>query len=699
MIYTYWYSFGFRCSILFIAVMSFLDFSTSEMTDKDFFDQLQKNGTACKEGTCRETDLICECFLTVEHKLSMIYKGPSSLQTILLKPLNGRAVNYHTGQTYDQQVEDTFVLADGNHSKIVILINGRFPGPQITAYEYQNISVHVRNMMNTDAVTIHWHGMQQKGTPWSDGVAFVSQCPILPGQNVTYNFKGKPFGTSFYHAHIGDQRTMGLYGPLIILPMSGQNISLPQEGSNVFVVAIQDWNHNDDADVLYQKMLVGDYDMNTGSLYNTTSDLSGALYSRFQFHSGLINGRGRFYITSNQTNGSPLTKFVVQSNQTYRFRVISAATLYPFRVFVQQHQPIYIVASDGFEIEKVPVESFIIHPGERIDFLMVANQTPGTYLLVAETLEVEAKQRNQYHVAEAIIFYNTSQNEINLNPPKVIEEVCSTTCTVFNCPFKYYPAAENRRCLSLNDVRSADPNSHTEDVEGEAIEHFFNFAFPGDKGYTPGSVNGHQFRPPSVGAYEHPDTVDYNCGACNETTICECTYAVTLDSPNKDKIYQFVLTNIGNGSGWSHPIHLHGHSFYVMKMAFGKYDKTSGRLVQNGGQDNQDLICNDPKRFCSYAKWRNDSWSNGNHPFLNWNNPPQKDSIIVPTGGYVVIRFKADNPGVWFFHCHIDLHNTNGMGMMINESPKNHPQLPNGFQICQTTLKKHEKGILKCVDI
>ncbi|CAG2189735.1 unnamed protein product [Mytilus edulis] len=521
------------------------------MTDKDFFDQLQKNRTACKEETCRETDLNCECFLTA----------------VQLKPLNGRAVNYHTGQTYDQQIEDTFVLADGNHSKIVILLNGRFPGPPITAYEYQDIIVHVRNLLHTDAVTIHWHGMQQKGTPWSDGVAFVSQCPILPGQNVTYKFKGKPFGTSFYHAHIGDQRTMGLYGPLIILPMSGQNISQPQEGINVFVVAIQDWNHNDDADVLYQKMLVGDYDMNTGRLYNTTSDLSGAM-------------------CSNQSNGSPLTKFVVQSNQTYRFRVISAATLYPFRVFVQQHQPIYIVASDGFEIEKVPVESFIINPGERIDFLMVANQNPGTYLLVAETLEVEAKQRNQYNVAEAIIFYNTSQNKINLNPPKAKEEVCLTTCTVFNCPFEYYPTAENRRCLSLNDVRSADPNSQTEDVEGEAIEHFFNFVFPGDKGYTTGSVNGHQFRSPSVGAYEHLYTVDYKCDACNETTICECTYAATLDSPNKDKIYQFVLTNIGNGSGWSHPIHLHGHSFYVMKMAFGKYDKTSGRLVQNQVKEN-----------------------------------------------------------------------------------------------------------------
>jgi FtsP/CotA-like multicopper oxidase with cupredoxin domain len=46
---------------------------------------------------------------------------------------------------------------------------------------------------------------------------------------------------------------------------------------------------------------------------------------------------------------------------TYRFRVIGAATLYPFRVYVQHHPSIRIVASDGFEIKQIEVESFIIN--------------------------------------------------------------------------------------------------------------------------------------------------------------------------------------------------------------------------------------------------------------------------------------------------------------------------------------------------
>ncbi|VDH93931.1 Hypothetical predicted protein [Mytilus galloprovincialis] len=225
-----------------------------------------------------------------------------------------------------------------------------------------------------------------------------------------------------------------------------------------------------------------------------------------------------------------------------------------------------------------------------------------------------------------------------------------------------------------------------------AIERFYNFAFPGENGYTPGSVNGHQFLPPTVAAYAEWNMVEQNCGDCSDSSICECTYYDIIDNGNTDQVYQFVMTNIGNGAGWSHPIHLHGHSFYVMKMGFASYSQDDGKLIANRGQDQQDIICNDGKNFCNNAQWRNSTWSNGNHPTLNWDNPPQKDTIIVPTGGYVVIRFKADNPGLWFFHCHIDLHNTNGMGMMINESPSYHQKVPDDFPRCKSYIVNNGDG-------
>lgn len=36
--------------------------------------------------------------------------------------------------------------------------------------------------------------------------------------------------------------------------------------------------------------------------------------------------------------------------------------------------------------------------------------------------------------------------------------------------------------------------------------------------------------------------------------------------------------------------------------------------------------------------------------------PVVKDTVTVPAGGYARIRFRACNPGYWFFHCHFELH-------------------------------------------
>lgn len=41
-------------------------------------------------------------------------------------------------------------------------------------------------------------------------------------------------------------------------------------------------------------------------------------------------------------------------------------------------------------------------------------------------------------------------------------------------------------------------------------------------------------------------------------------------------------------------------------------------------------------------------------------NAVVKDTVIIPDGGYVVVRFIADNPGVWFFHCHLAFHSQIG---------------------------------------
>lgn len=82
----------------------------------------------------------------------------------------------------------------------------------------------------------------------------------------------------------------------------------------------------------------------------------------------------------------------------------------------------------------------------------------------------------------------------------------------------------------------------------------------------------------------------------------------------KDEIIDIVLNNLDTGK---HPFHLHGHNFQVIARS-------------DDGQGN-------------FA-------NNVTFPAV----PMRRDTVLVRGKGNFVLRFKADNPGVWFFHCHLE---------------------------------------------
>lgn len=110
---------------------------------------------------------------------------------------------------------------------------------------------------------------------------------------------------------------------------------------------------------------------------------------------------------------------------------------------------------------------------------------------------------------------------------------------------------------------------------------------------------------------------------------------------------QFVMLNKGSyRSKAIHPIHMHGHSFYVMKVV---YDDTTTKHISCGA---------DP--FCNSASWTNGQPEVSQHPI-------RKDTLIIPVGGYAIVRIKANNPGKWIMHCHIDEHSSEGMAIVLSE--------------------------------
>ena len=153
-----------------------------------------------------------------------------------------------------------------------------------------------------------------------------------------------------------------------------------------------------------------------------------------------------------------------------------------------------------------------------------------------------------------------------------------------------------------------------------------------------------------------------------------------------DRTIQLVLTAIGSYDN-AHPIHLHGHTFHVVKVGYPEYDPNTGFIAQEKMQINgkeklgsihtTDIYCKDKdmcknapdQEECSPIECTMPGWPNGVSPPLTIDQyTVRKDTVIVPAGGYVVINFKADNPGFWFLHCHIEVHQLQGMAIVVNEA-------------------------------
>ncbi len=95
--------------------------------------------------------------------------------------------------------------------------NKQIPGPVIRATEGEKVRIRVKNNLNQTTGT-HWHG--QKLTNKMDGVPFLTQPAIKPGETFTYEFVAKPFGSHMYHSHHNatEQVGRGMLGPLIVAP-------------------------------------------------------------------------------------------------------------------------------------------------------------------------------------------------------------------------------------------------------------------------------------------------------------------------------------------------------------------------------------------------------------------------------------------------------------------------------------------------
>ncbi|CAA7061171.1 unnamed protein product [Microthlaspi erraticum] len=501
---------------------------------------------------------------------------------------------------------------------MVMAINGQFPGPTINAVAGDTLIIHVTNKLSTEGVVIHWHGIRQIGTPWADGAAGVTQCAISPGETFTYNFTVDKAGTHFYHGHYGMQRSAGLYGMLIVRSPKER---LRYDGE--FNLLLSDWWHQS---------------IHLQELFLSTSPMRWI----GEPQSLLINGRGQSNCSQaayfNKTIGLKQCTFRendqcapetlrVEPNRVYRLRIASTTALASLNLAVEGHE-LEVVEADGNYVAPFKVNDIDIYSGETYSVLLRTHSTPSSKHWIS--VGVRGRKPNTTQALTMLHYVGASDAERPIRPPPVTprwddyNRSKSFTNKIFAA--KGYPPPPEKsddQLILLNTQNLIDD-------------------------YTKWAINNVSLSVPAtpyLGSIRYNITPALHLKSPGKVLIGDYDIMKPPVNPNTTKgsgIYNFpsgivvdvILQNANVLKGVVseiHPWHLHGHDFWVLGYGEGKFKPGI-----------------DEKTY-------------------NLKNPPLRNTVVLYPFGWTALRFVTDNPGVWFFHCHIEPHLHMGMGVVFAE--------------------------------
>lgn len=305
--------------------------------------------------------------------------------------------------------------------------------------------------------------------------------------------------------------------------------------------------------------------------------------------STLINGLGRY------AGGppSPLAVVDVVQGLRYRFRILGLSCASWFNFTIDGHT-MTVIEADGVETLPMVVHSLPVFPGQRYSVVVTADQPIGNYWIRASS---------------------------NLLPDT-------------------FDGGLNSAILRYAGAPEADPATSPGPYELEFNESLLrplnNMPVPGGAAIgkadvqinlVPGlvdgifDINGVPYQDPPV-----PVLLQILSGARHPSQLLPKGSVYELP-PNKVIELSFPATDgLPNGAnGGPHPVHLHGHNFWVVRSA-------------------------------------------GNST-ANFVNPIKRDTVSMGSqGDNVTVRFVTDNPGPWFWHCHIDWHLHHGFAVVMAES-------------------------------
>ncbi|KAJ8773960.1 hypothetical protein K2173_009391 [Erythroxylum novogranatense] len=496
-----------------------------------------------------------------------------------------------------------------------ILVNGQFPGPTLAVRDGDSLVITAINRARYN-VTLHWHGVRQIRNPWADGPEYVTQCPIQPGRSYTYRFTiQNQEGTLWWHAHSRWLRAT-VYGALIIYPKLGCPYPFPMPKREIPIILGEWWDRNP-MDVLRQAVF-------TGAAPNVSDAFT-------------INGQpGDLYRCSRRET----VRLPIKAGETVMLRIINAAMNDELFFAVANHK-LTVVGADAMYTKPFTTSVIMITPGQTTNVLLTADQTPGRYYMAARAYHTAQNAAFDNTTTTAILEYEPAQSRKSSTPifPQLPAYNDTNTATAFTAQIKSHSKVQVPKTIDenlfftvgLGLINCSIPNSpRCQGPNGTRLAASINnvsFVLPTRNSLMQAYYQGQN----GIFTTDFPPVppVQFNYTGNVPRGLWQPIKATKLYKLKYGSNVQIVFQDTSIVTTEDHPMHLHGYQFYVVGSGFGNFNPITDT------------------------------------PNFNLVDPPSRNTIGTPPGGWVAIRFVADNPGIWFLHCHIDTHLVWGLDMAL----------------------------------
>lgn len=304
----------------------------------------------------------------------------------------------------------------------------------------------------------------------------------------------------------------------------------------------------------------------------------------------------------------------VESGKTYLLRIINAALNDELFFKIAGHK-LTVVEADASYLKPFETDTIFMSPGQTTNALLTANQGVVGKYLIAVTPFMDAPISFDNVTSIATLRYKNTPpyypktTLTNIPPLNATPITSAFTDSLRSLNSKDYPSTVPLTIdHSLFFVITVGINPCDTCVRGIKLVSAINnttFLMP-----TTSLLQAHYFNikgvftddfpsnPPMV--FNYTGTQPANLHTNNGTRLYRLDFNSTV---------QVVLQGTAMIAPENHPFHLHGYNFFVVGQGLGNFDPEE-----------------DPLRF-------------------NLVDPVERNTLSVPNGGWMAIRFRADNPG------------------------------------------------------